>query len=336
MQRRMDYMTRTQLTMAATNYDRLRALQDGSVVPEGLDLNFLSLPVEEIFYRQLKHHEFDVSELSLSSYVLTLEQDDPPFIAIPVFPSRYFRHQSIFVNARSNIRTASDLVGKRVGVPEYQMTAAVWQRGFLEDDFGVKFQDMHYFTGGMEAPGRSEKVPFAAPPGVTITPIGPDETLSEMLAAGDLDATISASVPPSFGVSPDVVRLFPDYKTVEKEYFARTQIFPIMHVIVIRREVLDEHPWIARSLMKAFGQALEIAEEDLRYRSSLKVMLPWLADHVDETIAALGDNYFSYGLEENRHVLQTFLEYSHKQGLAQRLWKPEDIFTPHALGSFVI
>ncbi len=329
-------MTRTQLTLAATNYDRLRALQDGTVVPEGIDLNFLALPVEEIFYRQLKHREFDVSELSLSSYVLTLEQDDPPFIAIPVFPSRYFRHQSIFVNADSGIRVPADLAGKRVGVPEYQMTAAVWQRGFLEDDYGVRFQEMHYFTGGMESPGRSEKVAFSAPPGVTITPIGPDQTLSDMLAAGELDATISASVPPSFGVSPKVVRLFPDYKGVEMDYFARTRIFPIMHVIALRREVLDEHPWIARSLMKAFEEALVVAEADLRYRSSLKVMLPWLADHVDETVAAMGEDYFSYGLEQNRHGLQTFLDYSHKQGLAQRQWKPEEIFTPHAVGSFVI
>jgi 4,5-dihydroxyphthalate decarboxylase len=329
-------MTRTRLTMAATDYDRLRALQDGRVVPEGIDLNMLSMPVEEIFFRQLKHLEFEVSELSLSSYVLTLDREDPPFWAIPVFPSRYFRHQTIFVNRTSGIRSPADLVGKRIGVPEYQITAAVWQRGMLHDDYGVRVQDVRFFTGGVESPGRHEKVGFPPPPGVSIEPIGPDQTLSDMLAAGELDAVISASVPPSFDTSDDVVRLFPNYKEVEQDYYRRTGIFPIMHVIVIRRDVLAEEPWIARSLMKAFDEALEVAKADLRYRSSLKVMLPWLVDHVEETRAIMGEDYFDYGIEKNRGVLEAFLRYHHDQGLSKSLRTPEEIFAPSAQGSYVI
>ncbi len=324
------------VTFASANYDRFHALQDGRVSPEGIDLNFLSLPVEETFYRQLKFEEFDVSEMSLSSYVLTLNQPDPTFTAIPVFPSRYFRHQTMFVNTNSGIESPSDLVGKRVGLPEYQITAGVWQRGMLQDQYGIALQDMSFFTGGVETTGRSEKLSFNLPDGVSLHPINEDQTLSQMLSAGELDAVFSASVPPCFYTDAHVQRLFPQYKAVEKEYFQQTGIFPIMHVVVIKRDLLERNPWVAKSLMKAFNQSLQYAKEDLLYRSSLKVMLPWLADHVEETQAALGQDYWTYGIEANRTVLETFLRYSHEQGLANKRWAPEDIFHRSISSSYVI
>lgn len=324
------------LTFAALNYDRFRAMQDGRVRPEGIDLNFIPLQVEETFYRQLKYEEFDAAEMSLSSYVLTLNQERPPFVAIPVFPSRYFRHQTMFVNRRSGIENVEDLIGKRVGLPEYQITAGVWQRGMLGDRYGVPLEDMKYYTGGVETPGRTEKLPFRAPDGVHVQPIDADQTLSAMLAQGELDAVFSASVPSCFYEHEHVQRLFPDYKSVEKGYYRDTGIFPIMHTVVIKRDVVERDPWVARSLMKAFERSLALAGEELRYRSALMVMLPWLADHVEETREALGADYWSYGIEANAHVLDTFLRYSHEQGLAERRWRSEEIFYRSTGTSFVI
>lgn len=324
------------LTMAAVDYDRFRALQSGAVKPEGIDLNLVPMGVEEIFYRQMKFAEFDVSEMSLSSYVLALGRGTFPYVALPVFPSRYFRHQTMFVRADAGIERPEDLAGRRVGVPEYQITAGVWQRGILQDDHGVAPRDIVWFSGGVEQPGREEKQRIRVPEGVVIHPIEAEQTLSQMIVDGELDAMLTAHVPGVFTESDRVVRLFADYKAVEQEYFRRTGIFPIMHVVVVRKEVLEREPWVARSLLKAFEASLQIAKDDLLYRSSLKVMLPWLADHVDETVSALGPDYWSYGIEQNRHVLSTFLRYSYEQGLAPRLYEPEEIFAPSTVSTFVI
>lgn len=329
-------MSKLHLTFASTSYDRVRALEDGRVRPEGVDLNFVPLPVEETFFRQLKFQEFDLCEMSLSSYVLTLDSDDPPFVALPVFPSRYFRHQTMFVNTGSGIGRPEDLKGKRVGVPEYQITAGVWQRGMLQERYGVHPRDMTFHAGGVQQPGRSEKLALSLPNDVSVTPIREDQTLSQMLAEGEIDALFSASVPPSFYESSQVERLFPEYKNAEQEYFRDTGIFPIMHLVVLKRDVYEKHRWLGRSLMKAFEEALQLAKEDLMYRSSLKTMLPWLADHVEETRRVMGDDYWHYGIERNRETLETFLRYSHEQGLAQRRWRPEEIFVPNADPSFTI
>lgn len=329
-------MTSVPLTFACLDYDRMRALQDGRVRVEGVDLSFLPLPVEETFYRQLRHREFDLSEMSLSSYVLTLDFDDPPFIALPVFPSRYFRHQTMFISERSGIVSPQDLIGKRVGIPEFQMTASVWQRGILEEHYGVPARSMKYFTGGLEQRGRREKIPLSLPAEFDVSPIGADQTLSAMLLAGEIDAIFSASEPSALRVGTAVRRLFPDYPAVEAEYFQRTGIFPIMHVVVLKREVHQRMPWIAGSLVKAFDAALAIAKADLHYRSALKTMLPWLADHVERTEQQLGPDYWSYGLENNRHALETFLRYSFEQGLARKLRTPDDLFPASTSDRFVI
>jgi 4,5-dihydroxyphthalate decarboxylase len=327
-------MSTLPLSFACWDYDRTRALQDGRVRPEGIDLNYLVLPVEETFYRQLRHHEFDVSEMSLSSYLLTLNEPDPPFVALPVFPSRFFRHQSIYINTRSGIDKPRDLIGKRVGTPEYQMTAGVWQRGILADDYGVPFDGATYWTGGLEEPGRDEKIALDLPERVSVTPIPARQSLSGMLAAGELDAVYSAGQPSCFGRHPDVRQLFPDFKAVEQGYYRRTGIFPIMHTVVVKRALYERHPWIARSLCKAFEEALRMAYADLQQRSALKVMLPWLHDHVGETLDVLGEGYWDYGLEPNRHVLERFARYSHEQGLAARQWAAEQIVLAEAADHF--
>jgi 4,5-dihydroxyphthalate decarboxylase len=329
-------MPRLALTLACWNYDRVRALQDGRVRPEGVDLNFISLQPEETFYRQLRHREFDVSEMSLSSYLLTLDEPDPPFVAIPVFPSRCFRHQSIYINAGSGIDKPGDLVGKRVGTPEFQMTAGVWQRGFLAEEYGVPIDGVSYFTGALEESARIEKVPLDIPPNISVTEIEPGKNLSAMLAEAEIDALYTAPEPSCFGRSPDVRRLFPNFREVEREYARRTGIFPIMHTVVIRRELHEREPWLARSLTKAFAESLRVAEDDLRHRSALKSMLPWLAEHLAETKDALGDDYWAYGLEANRNTLETLIRYSFEQGLAKRRYDVGEIFVPSASDSFII
>lgn len=329
-------MSALRLSFACWDYDRMRAIQDGRVRPEGIDLNFLPLRVEETFYRQLRHQEFDAAELSLSSYLLTLNEPEPPFVAIPVFPSRSFRHQSIYINADSGIDAPGDLAGKRVGTPEYQVTAGVWQRGILADFHGVPVDSVRYFTGGTEQAGRPEKLPLNLPERISVTPIGAGKNLSDMLAAGEIDAIYSPNEPRCFGQADHIRRLFPDFKRAEQDYFRRTRIFPIMHTVVIKRSLHQREPWVARSLTKAFSRSLQIAYQDLRERSALKYMLPWLADNLAETLDVLGPGYWDYGLEPNRHVLETFARYSVEQGLAARRYAAEDMFAPGALESFLI
>lgn len=329
-------MTRLQLSFAASSYDRLCALENGRIRPEGIDINYITLPVEETFFRQLKFQEFDVCEMSLSSYVLTLNQEPSPFVALPAFPSRYFRHQTMFVNAASGIESAKDLKGKKVGVPEYQITAGVWQRGMLQDQYGVHPNDMSFYSGGVDQTGRAEKIKLNLPMDISVQPIGPDQTLSGMLTEGSLDALFTANVPSCFYEQDHVHRLFPDYKQVEQDYFQSTGIFPIMHVVAIRREIYERHPWIAKSLMKALDASLRLAQEDLMYRSSLKTMLPWLAHHVEETLNVMGQDYWTYGIESNRKVLETFLRYSYEQGLAATRRQPDDLFVGNVADEFVI
>ncbi|HEU5025476.1 MAG TPA: hypothetical protein VFV01_11210 [Spirillospora sp.] len=329
-------MTRLDLSFACEDYDRIRALRDGRVVPEGIDLNVIPLPVEETFYRQARYQEFDVSEMSLSTYLLTLDQPSPPFVALPVFPSRSFRHQSIYINTEAGISGPADLRGRRVGLPEYQLTACVWQRGIMAEHYGVPVDSVRYFTGGLVQPGRIEKIDLDLPPEISVTPIGPDQTLSAMLAAGELDALYCPGRPAGFGTDPRLGRLFPDFQEAERDYHRRTGIFPIMHTVVIRRSLYERHPWIARSLTKAFTQALEPAYADLAQRNALKVMLPWLEEHLAETLAALGPGYWDYGLEENRHVLETFARYSAEQGLTARPRKAEEIVLGQADDGFLL
>lgn len=330
-------MSKLPLTMACWNYDRTRPLAEGRIPIEGVELNYLNLPVEEIFFRMMRHREFDVSEMSLSSYTLSLFRENPPFIAIPVFPSRVFRHSCIYVNADSGIREPKDLAGKRIGNPEFQMTAVVWIRGILSDEYGVPVASPRYFTGGEEEPGRPEKIGLSLPPEIRVQAIPPDKTLSQMIETGEIDALYTARTPSSFRRgSGKVQRLFKDYATVEREYYLKTKLFPIMHTIVIRRELYEQHPWLAQSLYKAFVAAQKQTYEELHETSALKCMLPWLVSHIEETEKTMGCDFWPYGLAPNQHALSTFLRYSYEQGLSKRQLKPEDLFAPESLESFKI
>ena len=325
------------LTLACWNYDRTRALFDGRVRPDGIDLRCLDLPVEETFFRMLRHREFEVAEMSLSSYVVSLFTPDPPFIAIPVFPSRFFRHSCIYVSAAAGIEQPEQLSGRLVGTPEYQMTAPVWIRGILADDHGVAVESVTYLTGGLEEPGRPEKIALALPPSIRVRRIGSDQTLSAMLAAGEIDALYTARAPSSFSAGDGrVKRLFADFAAVERAYFERTHIFPIMHTVVIRREIYQGQRWIAQSLAKAFAAAQRAAYADLAETAALKTMLPWLVAHLEDTRRAMGTDFWPYGLAANTTVLETFLRYSHEQGLSPRRLAPEDLFAPETLESFKI
>ena len=330
-------MSKLRLTLACWNYDRTSALINGRTPAEGIDLHYLTLPVEETFFRMMRHQEFDIAEMSLSSYTISLFRENPPFIAIPVFPSRSFRHSGIFINANSGIQEPKDLIDKRVGTPEYQLTAIVWIRGILADEYDVAVGSVSYFTGGLEEPGRIEKANVSLPPQIRVQAISPECTLSRMLADGEVDAVYAPRAPSSLYTHPDRVnRLFPNYPEVEQNYYRKTKIFPIMHVLAIRREVYEKNRWVAGSLYKAFLAAMREAYEDLHETAALKVMLPWLASHLDETERLLGKNFWPYGLEPNVETLATFLRYSHEQGLSKRQLEPRELFAPETLESYKI
>jgi len=330
-------MTKLRLTLACWDYDRTRALADGSVQPEGIDLNYLNLHVEETFFRMLRHREFDVAEMSLSSYAMSIARDDPPFIAIPVFPSRFFRQSCIFVSAKSGIREPKDLIGKRVGTPEYQMTAPVWIRGILQDEYGVDPASVDYYTGGEEEPGREEKLKLELPAKFKVKRIGATQTLSQMLADGEVDAMYTARIPSTFQTCPGAVtRLFENYVEVERAYFRRTKIFPIMHTVVIRRDVYHANPWIAQSLLKAFVEAKRKVYENLYTTSALTTMLPWQIAAVEDVRREMGEDWWAYGFEPNHQVLDTFLRYHHEQGLSKRRLQPDELFAPETLEAFKI
>jgi len=325
------------LSLGCWDYDRTRALVDQTVRPDGIELINLTMPVEETFFRMLRHREFDVSEMSLSSYVMSCHTPERPFVAIPVFPSRFFRHSSIYVNAKSGIREPKDLIGRRIGSPEYQMTAPVWIRGILSDEYGVDVDSVTYFTGGEESPNRPEKLPLNLPDHIRISRIGPQQVLSKMLHDGEIDALYTARKPSTYD-GPDgyVRRLFENYVDVERSYFRKTGIFPIMHTVVIRREVYEANRWIAQSLYKAFCEAQKRTYQDLQETAALKAMVPWLTAYVEDVRREMGDDYWSYGIQANRTTLDTFLRYSHEQGLSPRMLKADDIFAPETHEAFVI
>lgn len=328
-------MGKLQLSLACWDYDRVHGLMDGTVSADGIDLNFQNLVVEEIFFRMARYREFDASEMSMSSYVISSLKPDRPFIAIPVFPSRFFRHSCIYVNSGAGIRSAQDLIGKRVGVPEYQMTAPVWIRGILSEHYGVPVDSVTHVTGGEESPGRKEKIRIDLPEKFRIERIGPTQTLSKMLHDGEIDALFTARKPSSYD-GDRVRRLFPDHVEVEKRYWQETGHFPIMHVVALRRDVYEANRWVARSLQKAFGEAQQICYQGLRETSALKGMLPWFNAHVEEAIDLMGEDFWPYGLEANRATLETFLRYHHEQGLSPRVLEPEEMFAPETLEEFVI
>lgn len=330
-------MSDIQLTLACEDYDRTRALRDGSVKAEGIDLNYVPLAVEEIFWRMCRYEEFDVAELSMGAFLVAAAQGRRPFVAIPVFPSRTFRHRCIFVNTGSGIARPEDLRGKRVGVPEYTMTAAVWLRGLFQHEYGIKPEDILWFQGGEEQPGRKDRVDFDLPPGIRLEVIPNDKTLNDMIESGGIDALMSPRMPSCFlRGSPRVGRLFPDFKKAEMDYYRRTKIFPIMHVIVIRTKIYEEHPWIAQSLYKAFCDAKDLCFSQLYDSNVLRISLPWTVAEYEETRALMTEDYWPYGFAPNERVLETLHGYLLEQGLIKQKLDLQSLFAPGTREAFKI
>jgi len=323
------------LSLACGPYDRTLPILDGRVRIEGVELTPLMLSAEETFFRMVTHREFDVSEMSFSSYLLTRERG-APFVAIPVFPSKSFRHSGIYVRADAGIERPEDLVGRAIGIPEYQVTAAVWIRGILADYHGVPVDSVRYRTGGLYRPGRTEKIPIS-PPGIDLAPLAWNDTVGEALVSGEVDVVYSPRPPREFlDGDPRVRRLFPDAKQAEIDYYRASGIFPIMHTIVIRREVYERDRWLAQSLVKAFTKAKDLAIAELGYPGALAVSLPFGAHEVEETVALMGEDYWAYGLEPNRGALETLVRYEHEQGLIATRPQIEELFAPEALSSVVV
>jgi 4,5-dihydroxyphthalate decarboxylase len=330
-------LSKLSLSFACWDYDRIRAMTDGLVQVKGIDLNWLNLPVEETFWRMMRHQEFDVAELSLSSYLIAKDRGYPKFTAIPVFLSRCFRHSGIYIHVHSGIKEPQDLRGKRVGIPEYQLTACLWIRGILQHEYGVHPSEMHWLTGGEEMPGRMEKVQLDLPPEIRIESIPEGWTLNEMLENGEIDALIAPRAPSCFLYgSPNVQRLFPDYVSVEKDYYRRTGIFPIMHVVAIRDDILEKHPWVAANLYQAFVAAKQKVYDDFRQTAALKVTLPWLISEWESTVELMGEDFWPYGLEKNRATLEAAVSYSYEQGLIKRRLDVRELFAASTLEEYTI
>ncbi len=324
-------MPRLEITLACGDYDRTRALGTGAVRPEGVDLNVLTLGPEETFYRMARSREFDASEFSLSTYTI-LRGRGEPLVAIPVFPSFMFRHGAIFVGAGAGIREPRDLAGKRVGVPKYHMTAAVWVRGILEDEYGVAPKDCLWFEGGEGA--RVKEVDVTLPPEIRREAVPGDRHLGAMVAAGELDAFVGARRPAVFGAQAGGVRrLFPDFRRAERAYYEKTGIFPIMHTLVLREELARAHPWLPRSLYDAFVEAKRLAYQQLEFTAALAYALPWLVAEAEETRALMGDDPFPYGVARNRKTLETLAGYTFRQGLAHRRLAVEEMFVESLLAT---
>jgi len=325
------YWMKLAITLACGLYDRTYGLHDGSVPVEGVALNFLPMMPVETFRRQGRHAEFDASEFSLSTFLVLHARGDQRFVGIPVYPSRRFRHEHVWINTRAGIRSPADLKGKRVGVQEYVQTAALWIRGFLQNDYGVRTQDLDWHFGGYNEPDPTFKprIELPIPKDVRTRVIPGDQSIDAMLERGELDAVLPA-LPASFRRgSPNVARLFPDFRAAEEDYFKRTRIFPIMHVVVVKREVYERHPWVAQALYKAFVKAKELAVRRLTTSPPLHATLPWLTDHIEHTQRVMGTDYWSYGLAENRHVLETAAQHAWEQGLLEKkIERIDELFAP--------
>lgn len=311
------------LSLAISPYDHARGLE-----AQGIALNVLELQIEEIFYRFTRFREWDASEMSFAKTISLLSQPQPDIVAIPVFPSRVFRHSAIYVGSNGGIKSPKDLEGRRVGIPEWAQTAGIYVRGLLQHEYGVDLARIDWTQAGVHQPGRIEKVKLELPGGVRITAV-PDKSLAQMLESGELDAVISAR-------DPGGNRLFEKYQEVEAEYFRKTRIFPIMHVMVLRRAVYERDRWIAMNLLKAFEEAKRRSQARLVEIGLSHVPMPWLAEHARRWRSLAGEDFWPYGIEGNRATLEAFTQYAHEQGVSARRMQVEELFAPETRESFKI
>jgi 4,5-dihydroxyphthalate decarboxylase len=322
-------MAEINISIACGDYDRVRALKDRRVRVDGCEVTFIPMGPEELFFRALRYAEFDVAELSFNSYMMLTARDECPYVAIPVFPSRMFRHSAIYIRTDRGIAGPEDLKGQIVGVPEYQQTANVWMRGILAEEYGVMDSDIHWRTGGQEEPGRDERTPLMLQHDIDVQPIPNDRYLSEMMLAGEIDAFMTARAPSVWlNREPNIGRLWPDYMTVERDYYRRTGNFPIMHLVGIRKDVVQKHEWLPASLLKAFVQAKQIALAEIPEVAALNVSLPWVDVFQEQVQDFMGTDYWPYGIDDCRDEIETLIRYSWEQGLLARQLTVEDIFHP--------
>lgn len=320
-------MSKLKLSVAVGPYDRTRALVDGSVPIDGVDPAIMTLAPEEIFFRAFRHVEFDICELSLSSFVVKTARNDCPYVGVPAFVSRAFRHTSIYVRT-DRIRQPADLKGRRIGVPEYQLTANVWARAILEEDHGVKPSAMTWIRGGIEEPGRPEKIAIKLPPDIKLEDAPAGATISDLLDRGEIEAFMAPRAPSCAETNPNVRWLFADPTAAAHEYYTRTRIFPIMHLVGVRRELAEKHPWLPAAVLKAFEQAKAATLKELSDTSATKVTLPFVEEQLKSARELMGSDFWPYGLAPNRHTLETFLAHHYRQGLSDRLLSVEELFHP--------
>jgi 4,5-dihydroxyphthalate decarboxylase len=311
------------LTIALGRYEHVREL-----APQGISLNILELPIEEMHFRFTRFREWDASEMSFGKVAALLAGERPDIVALPVFTSRVFRHSAIYLAEGSKIKSPKDLEGRKVGIPEWAQTAGIYVRGMLQHEYGVDLSAIHWHQAGVREPGRIEKVALKLPGNTRIVAV-PDRSLTEMLAAGELDAAISARPVGRH-------RLFAETEALERRYFEKTRIFPIMHLVVLKREVYERDRWVAMNLFKAFEQAKRASLARLTDITSSHIPVPWMAEHAQRWQALAGEDFWPYGIEPNRPTLEAFLQYCHEQGVTARRLKPEELFAPETRESFKI
>jgi 4,5-dihydroxyphthalate decarboxylase len=324
------------VTIAINDYDHVRDILSGEVPLPGIALTPLRLSgVEEIFFRFSRFREWDVSEMSLAKFV-TLRAREEPIVAIPVFPSRMFRHSAIFVRADSPLTDLRELDGARIGVPEWTMTATVYTRGLLVHQYGVALSRVRWFKGGVNEPGRVEGIALRPPADVEVTRVT-ERSLTEMLLAGDIDAVMAAHPPSAFeDGSGRIRRLLTDARSAEADYYAETGVFPIMHVVALRQEFHEANPWVAMNLVTAFEEAKRRSLARLVEVTTARIPLPWAGELAMEAQQRFGADFWPYGIEPNRPTLETFLLLCHEQGLTERRLDPEELFVPQVQESYRI
>jgi 4,5-dihydroxyphthalate decarboxylase len=324
------------LTIATTDYDHFRDFRFGLVKAEGIDHNWLTLGHHECFARFTANREFDLSELSFAKFSAQISRPDSDIVGLPVICSRLFRFSSFYVNKKSGIKTVEDLKGKKIGSPEWAHSAAVYMRGWMHNEMGVTLTDVHWYQAGANAPGREEKVELNLPAGVQLTRVA-DKSLSQLLETNEIDCAIIARPPLCFlRRHPDVVRLFPDYIGMEEEYYARTRVWPIMHIIAMKKSIVDEHPWVARNLFNAFLESKRRSIERIMDPAVSRYPVPWLTTYATRMSTTFGEDLFPYGIEENRPTWEQMALYTLQQGIAHRLMKPEEIFPKGIMTKVVI
>ena len=327
-------MSKLPLTLAISHYDHVTELVTGRVPVEGVELTALNLQIEEIFFRQFNYRDFDVSEVSMGKYCSLVSQGDSPLVAIPVFPSRVARHSSVYIRRDGPVKKPQDLAGKRIGIPEWAQTASVYSRGFIQHQYGIDLKSIHWIQAGVDQPGRLEKVKLKLPDGIRYES-RPDKSLGGMLISGEIDAALSAHPPLCFDQGhPNVGRLFEDYLDIEMKYVKETGIYPIMHAVAFRREIVEKNPWVAANLFKAFDEARRISVERALACTSSALPLPWGYEFAKRMQAVVGNDLMPYGVEANRTTLDAFLQYAFEQGVCHRRLQPEELFPPQVQKSF--